>query len=287
METIDVILALFASVFWGVSDFLGGFQTRRVPVGLVLAVSQVAGLAGIVVVLLVRGQPAPASFGPLWAIAAGGASIVSLATIYLAAARGPMIVVAPVAALGAAVPVVVGVAEGDPLSLTAVLGIALALVGITVAGWQTGRQPAGARGCLAPVLAAVSALTLGAFLVFLDQASHASPYWATAVMRVSSCALVFGYLALTRPRVSALRGIGRPGLLMIAAVGLTDMGAEISFATASQAGELSVVAVLASLYPVVTVAMAIVILRDRANLIQACGAVLTMGGAALLAGARP
>lgn len=286
-DTIDFVLALLASAFWGVSDFLGGLETRRVPVGLVLAVSQVAGLAGIAVVLLVRGQPFPAGLGLPWAVAAGAASIVSLATVYLAAARGPMVVVAPVAALGAAVPVVVGVAQGDPLPPMAVLGIAAALVGIAIAGWQAGQEPAGTRGCLAPVMAAVSALSLGAFLVFLDRASHASPYWATAVMRVSSCALILGYLALTRPRVSALREAGPLGLALIAAVGLTDMGAEVSFAAASQTGELSVIAVLASLYPVVTVALAIVILRDRASLLQTCGALATVAGAALLAGARP
>ena len=252
-----------------------------------LGVSQVAGLAGIVVILAIQGQPFPADANLLWSVAAGGASIVALGSIYFAAARGPIIVVAPVAALGAAVPVGLSILRGDQLSAVAVAGIAAALCGVTIAGWQTGQGRHVSGGCLGPIMALVSALAFGVFLISLDLASRPSPYWATAVMRASSCALILGYLAVRRPRVSALLAVGPLGLLMIAAVGLTDMGAEVSFATASQTGELGIIAVLASLYPAVTVALAILVLRDRTNWLQISGAVVTTIGAALLAGAHP
>lgn len=276
-----------ASLFWGVSDFLGGLKNRTVSLAIVLAISQAAGLLGIAVIVAVRGQPFPADARMIWAAAAGAASIVSLGSIYEAAARGPIIVVAPVAALGAALPVIVGISQGNPVSVVAILGITLALCGVTIAGWQTGQAGSGGRGYVAPAMAALSALTAGAFLILLNKASRPDPYWATAVMRASSCALILGYVAIRQPRGGGPRQLGAIGLLAIAAVGLTDMGAEVSFAAASVHGELSIISVLASLYPVVTVLLAVVVLRDRVSRLQFCGAILTIAGAVLLAGVSP
>jgi uncharacterized membrane protein len=280
---IDIILAICASFLWGTSDFLGGLKTRSVALVTVLVVSQIAGLFGIAVILLIRGQPIPPAGHLLFAAAAGPASIVALGAIYYATALGPIVVVAPVAALGAALPVVVGLIHGNSISLIAAVGIIFALCGVTIAGWKSAEPGSGSRGLVAPAVALVSALATGVFFVLLNEASTPDPYWATAVMRMSSCAVVLGYLAVRRPRDVSPRRLSPLVLGTIAAVGLTDMGAEVSFATASQTGELSIVSVLASLYPVVTVLLAIVVLRDRVHWIQLCGAVATVIGVVLLA----
>jgi drug/metabolite transporter (DMT)-like permease len=274
-------------VFWGVSDFLGGLKTRSAPLATVLLVSQVAGLIGIAAVVLIRGEPFPGGLRMLWAAAAGVASIASLGFIYAATARGPIIVVAPVAALGAALPVIVGLSQGNAITVIGMLGIIFALCGVTIAGCETGQAGTRSRGLIAPALALASALTAGAFLILLNKASHPDPFWATAIMRTSSCALILGYFALRRPRGASPRRLGALGLLAVAVVGLTDMGAEVSFAAASEQGELSIISVLASLYPVVTVLLAIIVLRDRVTRLQLCGAVLTIIGATLLASTSP
>jgi drug/metabolite transporter (DMT)-like permease len=279
----DYLLALLASLFWGVSDFLGGLKTRSVPLATVLLVSQVAGLLGIAVIVAARGQPFPGGDRMLWAAAAGVASIASLAFIYAATARGPIVVVAPVAALGAALPIIVGISQGNAVTMVDVLGIIFALCGVTIAGFETGQGGSHPRGFIAPAMALASALAAGAFLILLNKASHPDPFWATAIMRTSSCALILGYFAVRRPRGASPGRLGALGLLTIAVVGLTDMGAEVSFAAASEHGELSIISVLASLYPVITVLLAVTVLRDRVNRLQFCGAVLTIIGATLLA----
>ncbi len=304
-------LALLASLFWGGADFAGGLATRTVPLRRVLAISQVAGLAGLLVLVAVRGQPLPSGSHLLYAAGAGAASIVSLACVYYATAIGPIIVVAPVAALGATLPVTAGLLHGASLGLAGAAGLACALCGVTVAGAQSGGGQSGtprhgARRLLAPALALGSAVTAGSFLLLLNQASGDDPYGAATAARCCSCALAIGYLAIrrlrpvvTRPvvtrtarshvrdRVAPARWPGIAMLAVIVAAGLGDAGAEASFAAASSGGELTVIAVLASLYPVVTVLLAVLVLRDRVRWLQACGAVITVAGAMLLAGASP
>jgi drug/metabolite transporter (DMT)-like permease len=312
---VSIGLALLASLFWGGADFAGGLATRTVPLRRVLAISQVAGLAGLLVLVAVRGQPLPSGSHLLYAAGAGAASIVSLACVYYATAIGPIIVVAPVAALGATLPVTAGLLHGASLGLAGAAGLACALCGVTIAGaqsggdgggGQSGTRRRGARRLLAPALALGSAVTAGSFLLLLNQASGDDPYGAATAARCCSCALAIGYLAIrrlrpvaTRPsrtrtarnhvrdRVAPARWPGIAMLAVIVAAGLGDAGAEASFAAASPGGELAVIAVLASLYPVVTVLLAVLVLRDRVRWIQACGAVITVAGAMLLAGASP
>jgi drug/metabolite transporter (DMT)-like permease len=330
---VSIGLALLASLFWGGADFAGGLATRTVPLRRVLAISQVAGLASLVVLVAARGQPLPSGSHLLYAAGAGAASIVSLACIYYATAIGPIIVVAPVAALGAALPITAGLLHGASLGLAGAVGLACALCGVTIAGAQSGSggggsssggggsggggsgggrtRRHGARRLLAPALALGSAGAAGSFLLLLNQASGDDPYGAATAARCCSCALALGYLAIrrlrpvvtslvvTRParartardhardRAAPARWPGTAMLAVIVAAGLGDAGAEASFAAASSGGDLTVIAVLASLYPVVTVLLAVLVLRDRVRWVQACGAVITVAGAMLLAGASP
>lgn len=280
-------LAIFASLFWGASDFLGGVKTRSVALVTVLAISQIAGLLGIMTISLLRAHPFPLDNRIIFAPAAGAASLVALGSIYYATAIGPIIVVAPVAALGAALPVTVGILRGNSVGLMAILGMVFALCGVTIVGWEAGESRVRSRGLIAPALALISALATGVFFIFLNEASTPDPYWATVVMRATSCFLVLGFIIIRRPRDASVRSLGVLTILALAAVGLTDMGAEVCFATASGMGQLSIISVLASLYPVVTVLLAMVLLRERAHWIQLCGAAATVTGAVLLAGASP
>src|SRR5215207_11216332 len=124
-----VLLALTASAAWGASDFLGGLKAKTVPLATVLFVSQAVGLLAIALMLALLDRPIPADEGLLLSLAAGAAVVTGLGLLYLALARGPVIVVAPVAAAGAPIPVAVGLLGGDPVSAPIAAGLACALLG--------------------------------------------------------------------------------------------------------------------------------------------------------------
>jgi drug/metabolite transporter (DMT)-like permease len=271
-------LALLASLSWGAADFLGGLTARRVALPLLLLVSQAVGLLALAGPLLLRGRP-PALGGHLVAaLGAGAASALALGLLYLAMSRGSMVVAAPVAATGAVLPVLVGAVRGDPLPTVALVGGALALGGAVVTSVEPGRWTA--RGVPAAV---GSAMALGLFFVLLDAASRPDPWWATAVVRATSCALVLLLVLARRRSTGAGRPLRRADRWGMAAVGVCDATAEVSFAVATTAGHLAVVSVLSSLYPVVTVLLAVVLLRERLRPVQAVGAAGALAGVLLLA----
>ncbi|HSR24181.1 MAG TPA: EamA family transporter, partial [Candidatus Eisenbacteria bacterium] len=106
-------ISLASAFSWGVSDFLGGLQSRRLPVLGVLAVSQPVGLVLIAVLIAAVGADPISADKLAIAFAAGAASLGGLGAFYAAMAMGTVSVVAPIAALGVVVPVVVGLLEGE------------------------------------------------------------------------------------------------------------------------------------------------------------------------------
>jgi drug/metabolite transporter (DMT)-like permease len=280
-----VLLALTASVAWGTSDFLGGLKAKTVPLGAVLFVSQAVGLLAIAVVLALLARPFPTDASLLLSLAAGAALVAGLGLLYLALARGPVIVVAPVAAVGATVPVAVGVLGGDPVSAPLAAGFACALLGSIAAAYDPGADRSSAHMAAGALTAIGAAIALGAFLTLFDAASAADPYWATGGMRVAAWFTALAFLAVTPPHFAVLGGLSRGVLLALAAIGVCSVVAEGAFATASREGDLSVVSVLASLYPVVTVTLAFTLLRERVHGVQFAGIALAFTGIALLTGA--
>lgn len=298
---VGLVLALTAALSWGVSDFLGGLATRDSPVIRVLAVSQPVGLVGCSAALLASGQSLPSGWHLVQALAAGLAAVLALGMLYLALARGKAVIVAPVAAVGAAVPVAVGIALGDPVTVVTGTATVLALAGIVAASWETDEPEAGpAAGALATVgLSLGAALATGLYLTLIDLASESGQYLGVveALRLAASVSAVGAFVCwravLRRPGTarqvteggqvgSARRAARRRALLLtMAGVGLTDAAAEICYAWASTHAALSVVAVLAGLYPVVTVALSLLVLRQRIQLVQGIGAVAALTGVLL------
>lgn len=254
-----------------------------------LLVSQVTGLAILAAVLTIRGTGPFAGAALASAAVAGVAGTIAIAAFYRGLAVGAMGVVAPVSATAAAVPLVVGLASGErPTSLQAA-GIALALVGVVVASREQAdlardRGPAdavrraGAQPAAGVGLALVSALGFGAFFVLIDRASEADPVWAVTISRVVGIGMVVGALAATRPSL----GPARSELPALMAVGVFDMAGQLMFALASTVGLVSVVSVLASLYPVTTIVLARVVLGERVRLVQRGGALVALAGVVLI-----
>jgi drug/metabolite transporter (DMT)-like permease len=270
-------LALAASLSWGVADFVAGLWSRRLPLLTVLLIVQSAGLLSIGLVVAVHGEGPPGSEAALYAALAGVAGAVGIAALYRGLAVGSMSIVAPITATGVVVPVLVGLATGDELSGVQAGGIGLAIAGVVLAARESGSL---ARGRLAAGagIAAVAALGFGLLLVALDAAADADPLWATLVMRATSWAIWVAAFAVVRPGL-ALEPAGVRALVL---VGILDTGANALFALATTRGPLSVVSVLAQLYPIATVFLARFLLGERISRPQQLGVVAAFAGVALI-----
>ena len=264
-----IALALGASALWGVGDFLGGVTSRRLPAITVVALSQAAGLVAVTAVALVAGGPFLGAPALAAAVAAGLAGAVGLGALYRGMAIGAIGVVAPISASAAVLPVVVGLARGERPEPIHLVGIVVALVGIVLVA----REPEALNRVAAGVpLALLAALGFGSFFVLVDRASADDAYWAIVVARASSVSLA---VALASAR-GTLR-VGADAVPVLVVVGIFDVAANVLLALALNEGFVSLVSVLASLYPVVTVLLAIAVLRERPSRSQAVG-----GGAALV-----
>ena len=270
-----VALAFMSSLCWGLADFFGGLQSRRRPLVTVLLVAQVAAVALGVTFVLASSDPFP-DLGPAaLATGAGVAGCAALAAFYRGLAIGTMSIVAPVSATGAAVPVLVGVATGERPGAVQVAGIVLAMIGIVLAAREPGGAAPGPAVRASLGLALLAALGFGSFFVLLDAATEdAGAPWALLFVRVGEVALLGALAVATRPRMPSGLRDGAPLL----GIGALDFTATALFALATQEGLLSVVAVVGSLYPAVTVVLARIVLAERVSRAQEVGVAVTLVG---------
>jgi drug/metabolite transporter (DMT)-like permease len=272
-------LALLASLLWGTADFLGGTAARKLAATAVVAVSQAFALAGLIVVALAT-SAFGADTGYLgWALGAAVVGVIALSCFYAALAAGTMGVVAPIAAVGVVVPVAVGVGEGDRPGLLQGVGVLLAFAGVFLAAGPQ-RDESGNRPSRRPLLlAAVAAAGFGSVLVCVAHGARSSTVMTLLTMRATSVVLL-GLVALTGRAVITARARDLP---MLAVIGAGDVGANAAMAVASTRGLLSVVAVLSSLYPAVTVLLARVVHAERLTRVQTVGVVAALVGVSLIA----
>jgi drug/metabolite transporter (DMT)-like permease len=281
-----IVLALVSSFLWGIADFAGGTVSRRLPVLVVVPVSQASGLVAVLCVASVAGSWSdPAGYLP-WAVAAGIIGAAGLLAFYHALAIGTMGVVAPIAALGVVVPVAAGVASGQWPSHMVGIGIVLAVAGVVGAG---GPERSAGHSMQPVVLAVISAMCFGAALLFITKGSAYSPVMTMVSMRMASVAVFGGLMIGLRRRIfrrpASPSGGSRAGVFLIVVVaGLFDVSANLAFAFASTVGSLAIVAVLGSLYPAVTVVLARVVHGERLRHVQQAGVAVALVGVALIAG---
>jgi drug/metabolite transporter (DMT)-like permease len=273
-----LLISLASSFSWGVSDFLGGLQSRKISVLAVLAVSQPAGLVMILVLIPVFGADPVSADKLALAFGAGAASLGGLGAFYAAMAMGTVSVVAPIAALGVVVPVGVGLAQGDVPDPLQLVGLVAAITGVVVLSYEEDPEHVGvARRSIG--LAILAGLGFGIFFTALDAASPDRPGWAILAVRVGGVATVALALLIWRPDFNGVSA-AFPVLL---AIGFFDVLANALFAIASTKGILPVVAVGGSMYPAFTVALAHSVLGERLARVQWVGVALALTGVAMIA----
>ena len=270
-----IALALGASLTWGLADFFGPLKGRTLGALRVLFYVQLSGLVTIAIVVAIRGE-GPAGWAVLLAIPAGISGTLGLYAYYRGVAVGAISIVAPIAGLAAVIPVAVGIASGDRPSTWQVAGMVCALAGVFLASRERGRKTS--RLAAGVGLALLAALGFGGYFPPMHAAGNVDFWWASLLFRTTSTLVILGVIALRRPSLS----VERNHLPPLALVGIGDMLGNFLFAAASTTGLVSVTSVLASLYPIVTVVMARVVLAERVARSQESGIALTLAVVALI-----
>lgn len=279
-----VLLALLTAVVYGLANYLGPLLSRAHPLGAVLVVGQTVGAVGALLLLAVEGGGPPDARHLLLGVLAGCCNGVALAALYAAAAAGPISIVAPIGSTGAIVPVVVAIAGGERPALLQLVGIPLAMGGVVLAAARDGGggQQAGRRTV---ALAVLSAAAFGGFLALFGRASGAGVAWAVVSSRFALVACTATVLLVLRASASVSVSVRVPvrALPALAVPGALLLVGTVSYATATTKGLLSVVSVIATLSPVVTVGLAVLVLGERLATRQRLGVVTALVGVVLLA----
>lgn len=290
----SAFLALCSSVLWGTGDFLGGTLSRRVHPLRIIGLSQTMSLVGLLVIAGASGD-LDAPLGYLgWGTAAGLAALVGLGCFYAALGAGTMGVVAPVAATGAAVPLVVGLIRGEAPTVLQVGGAVLAVAGVVLAsGPERHRRTHPARPAARPaapstarplVLAGVAAVAFGTVAVLVADGSHISIVMTLVTMRVVTAVTATVVIALV---VKGSVGPARSDLPAVAVIAVTDTSAIGLYAVATHSGLVSLTAVLASLYPATTAVLAWRVHGEHLSRVQAAGVTVILVGVVLIAVGGP
>lgn len=268
------LLALGASACYGLADFAGGFTSKARSAWAVVGWSQAVGVIVLVGGLIVIPSPTVQGTDLVFGAVAGLAGVLGLNLLYRALASGVMSVVAPIsAASGAVVSVGVGLLRGEGLGWWKVLGLGLAMGAVISVTWKPGEVHADRR----PVwMAAVAGAFFGMFFVAMSFTSQSAGLWPLVPARAVSIALALSLAGGDRwPPV-------KDYVAWVVMSGFLDMLANIFIVLAAQRGPLSVVAVLGSLYPVFTVAAAVVYLKERPAPVQVVGVLMGIGAVVVL-----
>lgn len=278
-DPMAAVLALFSAVTYGAGDFFGGLAARRLPAPAVVLRSNLVGLIGLAAVAPFF--PSPEVLGRDLAYGAVGGSVggIGVLLLYRGLAVGTMSVVAPITAvLSALVPVVVGLIDGERPSGLSLAGVPVALFAIGLLSRD--EAEAGAERPTTPmvVLTALGAgLGFGLFFVSLDRAGEDAGLWPVVAGRTASVALfalIAAVVVSARVGSDAARR-GRMPLVLIVC-GICDAGANALFLLATHEGLLTLVAVLGSLYPASTVALATTVTHERLSRVQVLGVALAL-----------
>lgn len=279
---LGILLALGAALGWGTADFLGGLKSRTLAMLAVLLVTQATALLLLAVVVTAFGEPLPARPFLIYAAAAGLAEGLGVAALYRGLAVGTMSLVAPVASVAPAVPLVAGLALGEMPAPLQLVGLLLAVIGVILTSCRPRSPEPGERHVASSTFyGLVSAVGFGIFFVALDAASEASIPWALFIARLSAV-LALVVIAVGGRFRFLVRRSDLPPLLL---VGVLIVLSDAMYATATTLGLLSIVAVVGALHTVVTIGLARVLLRERMAGWQQLGIIGCITGVLLITAA--
>lgn len=286
----SIVLAFACAVIYGVADYCGGRASRTMVSTMVTLIGQATSLVVGIAAVALLATPSPGLGDWAWGSVAGVASAAALGSFYHALSHGAMTVVAPITAVtSAALPVAYGLLSGDRPKAMAYAGMALAVAAVALVSGAVGTRLEHARR-LTVVLAFAAGVGFAVIFVALGRTSKSSGMWPLVASRITSVILITGFVLVMRARSSMTRAGGSLGsslpplrLWRLAALaGALDMSANFFYLLAVRRGMLSIVVVVASLYPISTVCLAFGLDRERVSKSQAAGMVLAVGALVLV-----
>jgi drug/metabolite transporter (DMT)-like permease len=264
----SIVLAVFAACAFGTGDFLGGFASRRLKPTIVTTMAQTVGLVTASLAVLVFPGDGPTGHALLWGgiggIGAGGGTV----ALYHGLSVGRMSVVATLSGvLVAVLPVLVGLAQGDSLTLMACVGIGVAIPAIVLVSWhpESNESEAGSGA----VWGLLGGCGFALLFISLAQAGTGSGAWPLVSGQVVSVLVLLP--AALRMLTAGHAEISRSTGLVILSSGVLAGLASLAFLGAAGEGQLAVVAVLTALYPGITVFWARIVLHEHWNRAQSIG----------------
>lgn len=264
---VPVLLALASAIVYGIADYTGGRASRFHPAFIVTFVGQAIVAPALVVMAVLSSTPFPDTATVWWAAAGGAVGALALAGLYYAFSHGAVTIVAPIsAAVGAVVPLMVGLVSGERPGPSAVLGILVAVVAVVLVSGAVGERHAPTPPAVVGI-AVVAGAGFGFMYVAMARTADDAGIWPVVIARWPAVA-VLGIVCL----VTAARPGPRRSVLVLAVIAaVLDNAANLFYLWSTREGMLSVVAVISSLYPVSTVTLAFVLDRERVNRWQATG----------------
>ena len=275
LELAPIVFGLTSAACWGAGDFCGGLATKSTQVYRVIISSQLISLVLLVGLAIATQEPLLPFDQLLLAGVAGVVGAIGMIALYRALAVGQMGVAAPVSAVVAAgVPVIVGSLIEGPPGASQLIGFGLAFVAVWFIS-RTGRSAIHRHDLGLPIIAG---LGFGTFYVLIGSVGQAAVWWPLVAARVGSLtALLLVTLVNRQPRL-----VERQSLLLILLIGVFEVGGNACYILARQAGRLDVAAVLASLYPAVTVWLAWFLLKERMYRLQSIGVLAALAAIVLI-----
>jgi drug/metabolite transporter (DMT)-like permease len=272
---LSATFSLGAIFVWGTSDFIGGYAAKRANAFVIALIAHTSGMLLMGTMALVTHAPFISRHSLGWAIAAGLSGGAALAIFYRALAAGNMGLTAPVAAiLSAAIPTGFSMfTEGFP-GAAPIAGFILAVIGIwLISRTEDNRRPEGIG------LAVLSGVGFAGFYLCAHQAGTESALWISTVSKGASAVLT-GIIVLSAGKLGPIR---KPEISWGVVTGCMDVSGTVLFIRASQTGRLDSAVVLSSLYPVVTVLLAKVMLKEHFTRWKAVGMVAALLAVPLIA----
>ncbi len=275
-DLLTAIFALGATLAWGCGDFSGGLASRRHDVHSVVIAAQLISLAPLLILVMSFEFVVPQASDLLFASLGGVVGIFGLLNLYQGLSVGRMSVVAPLAAIiASAIPVLVGIlADGLPTAIQ-LAGFTLALVAVWLLSGDGKRLDATAGELRFAIMGGIG---FAAFYVSLDQVSGETILWPVLAARVASIVALSVYALSRRHWLAPPRSL----LPLIVLTGLLDTAGNYFFTMATHTGRLDIATVVSSLYPGITVMLALVILKERLKLNQWFGVLAALVAIAMI-----
>jgi drug/metabolite transporter (DMT)-like permease len=273
--TISSGFSLGAVMCWGTSDFLGGYASRNANATLVTAITNGTGFLAIITVAILSGTSTPEMHSVIWALVGGAFGGTGLAVFYRALSAGNMGLTAPIAAiLAAAIPAVYGIFRDGLPGFAQIAGFVLAAIGI----WLISRsdQMGKPQGI---TLAVIAGIGFAGFYICARQAGTGSAFWLACSSRFAAFLCTATWTLATKSFHPAQTASLRWGVL----AGFIDVSGSVFFFRALQTGRLDTAVVLSSLYPVVTVLLASIVLKEQFTHWKVAGMVAALAAVPLIA----